>query len=64
MNRMDELRRIVAEHEAATVDGVVVDVQSANAILTVYEALDNEQRMMYLTVDVARMARIAWRLVQ
>ena len=40
MSKLDKLRQIVKEHQCRKIDGVIVDVLTANAILTVYDAIN------------------------
>ncbi len=61
--RLEALRRIVAEHQAAKVEGVVVDVQTANAILKVYGAVNEANQEKLLSVSVTKMGLIAWAVV-
>ena len=61
-DRVDALRRIVAEGQYAQVDGVRVDLFTASAILTVYDALSASNRARYAAFPVLTMARLAFRL--
>jgi hypothetical protein len=57
------LRDIVSQHQYQFINGVLVDAQSANAILTVYDHLSPALQVKYLEYPVDRMAAIAWQLV-
>ncbi len=54
-------RAIVKRHAAQMVDRVVVDAQSANAIITVHDNLSAANKAKYAAIkDVVRMGEIAW----
>lgn len=54
-------RAVVANHAAKTIDGVLMDAQSANAIITVYDALSARNQAKYAAMtNVVRMGEIAW----
>lgn len=67
-SKLGILRQIVAEHQAMkikdTVSGkmMLVDVQTARAILGVYEKLNDANRAKYLACDICKMGLLAWRL--
>ena len=63
-SRIEKLRWIVREHQAARVDGAYVDAFTASAIVKVYDALNAENKAKYEKLPVKRMAQIAWKLVQ
>lgn len=57
-------RAIVKRHAAQMVDGVVVDVQTANAITSVYDNLNAKNQAKYAgTMSVVRMGELAWELI-
>jgi hypothetical protein len=57
-------RKIVANHAAKMIDGVLVDAQSANAIITVYDALGARNQAKYgAMTNVVRMGELAWELI-
>lgn len=56
-------REILSNHEARLIDNQWVDVQTANAIVTVYEALNKENKVKFLGFGLMRMADVAWKLV-
>ena len=59
----DALRQIVAQHQAAKVDGKKVDAYSASAIVQVLDAISPEQKENFLTKPVGVMAQIAFKLL-
>lgn len=59
----DALRQIVAQHQAAKVDGKKVDAYSASAIVQVLDALNPEMKENFLGKPVGVMAQIAFKLL-
>lgn len=61
-----EACRYVREHHQATRHrGVFIDAQTANAIVTVHDALNPENQAKFAGIDdVKRMATVAWKLVK
>lgn len=64
MSKLDRLRRIVEEKQAARVDGLLVDLFTASAIVKVHDALNEENRAKFVSVPVRRMASIAFKLIE
>lgn len=62
--RIAAIRRIVDEKDYAKVDGVMVDLFSASAIVQVYDALNPQNQEKYRSLHVAKMAKIAFALVK
>lgn len=60
---LDRLRAIVDSHGAQEIEGVLVDPQSANAILQVYDALSERNRVNFINRGVTEMGRLAWTLI-
>ena len=64
MSKLGKLRQIVSEHQYQKIDGVIVDVATANAILTIYDAMKkNENKEKYLSMDISKMASVAWSIL-
>lgn len=60
---IEALRAIVTDHSAKVIDGVFVDAWTAKAIVTVYDALGEDNRAKFMGMDIARMGHTAWKLV-
>lgn len=58
-----ELVTIIKDRSAKEIDGVLVDVQTANAIVTVADGLSEENRAKLLAMPIGKMGLIAWKLV-
>ncbi len=62
---IDVCRRIVENHGAEQHEGVIIDVQTANVIVKVFEALNEENQGKFRGMnDIPKMAAIAWKLVK
>ncbi len=62
--RIAALRRIVAEGQYAKVDGLMVDLFSASAIVKVYDAISLINRERFHCFDIRKMADIAFRTIR
>ena len=62
--RLEQLREIVAEHQCMKIDGHMVDVMTANAVVKVHDALDKpENRQKLLDASVPVMVHWTWKLI-
>jgi len=64
VSKIDTLRKIVEDHQAAKVDGTFVDAFSASAIVKVYDALNDQNKAKFASLPVWRMADITWKLLE
>jgi hypothetical protein len=63
--RLEQLREIVAEHQAMRIDGHPVDVVTAAAVVKVHDALDKpSNREKLLSAPVPVMAAWVWKLIE
>lgn len=62
--RIEAIRAIVLTHGYAKIDGCGVDLTTAHAIVTVYDALSETNRAKYAALRVDKMARLAWKFVK
>lgn len=58
------LRGIVKDKAMRKVKGTVVDLQTANVILTVYDALSEPNKKKLASLSVAKAAEVCWKLVK
>lgn len=63
-DRLAGLRRIVERHQAYEIEGHLVDVQTANAMLLVHDALSPENKATFGSVSIPRFADFAWKSVR
>lgn len=72
LSKMEILRKIVAEKQAMkvteTINGknrkILVDGFSASAIVQVYDALNDENKIKFSNLNVSKMAAIAFKFVK
>ena len=62
--KIDRIRKIVTDGTYAMVEGVLVDLFSASAIILVYDNLGLKNQLRFLSKSVPRMAEIAFKLVK
>ena len=62
--RIAAVKRIVERKQYAKIDGTMVDLFSASAIVAVYDKLGPENQEKYRNCHVAKMASIAFKLVK
>jgi hypothetical protein len=60
---IEAIRAIRDNHEAKVIDGVLVDANTANAIVTVHDAISPENQKRMLQCSIVRMSNIAWKAV-
>ena len=57
-------RRIVANHSAEEIDGLLLDAQTANAIVQVHDALNPTNQAKFAAMPLALMVDTAWKLIE
>ncbi len=62
--RVDAFRQIVAEGSLAKIDGSAIDLSSAHAVVSVYDALNDENKLKFSKLPAVTMALTAWKLVR
>jgi hypothetical protein len=62
--RVIELLREAARGQWRKIDGVVVDMTTAAAILTVYDAVKPATKAKLAALRIDRMAAVAWRILR
>ena len=63
MTRIEKLRKILEEHQWAKVEGRMVDVQSANAYITVYDALKPSNQEDLNARNLSSAISICWAIL-
>ena len=67
LNKPDKesaLRQIVGDKQAGKVDGDIVDLFSASAILSVLDALSDANREKFMDLPVGAMANLAFKMLK
>ena len=62
-NKEQILRRIVDNQQYEEIDGVIIDLYSASAIVAVLDAINETNKVKYLTQPIDVMANIAFKLL-
>ena len=64
MKRIEKIRRIVEQGQRAVVDGKILDLFSAEAIIALHDHPDisPEQQVKYVALKAHRMATIAFKM--
>lgn len=60
---VQQLQNIVDNFQAEEIDGSVVDVQSANLIVTIFYKMNEANQQRLLAMPIAKAANVAWKLV-
>ena len=63
-NNIDKIKDIVKKKSYKRIGGVIVDMQTANAILKVYKALNTANRKKYEKLSISKMADVAYKLIK
>ena len=61
--KIKKLREIVREHQYKRISGKIVDVQTANMILQVYDNLPADKKKDYAKKSIPEMARTGWSIL-
>ena len=61
--RIDIIRRILKEHQHEEVEGMILDVQTAKVLETVYKSLRPSLQAKFEKMDLKKMADFAWSMV-
>lgn len=64
LSTIEKCRWIKENHSARTIDGVLVDATTANAIMTVYDALNDQNKEKMASLSITKMAKVAWHFVE
>ena len=64
MNKISVISEIVNQKQYQEIDGIIVDLQTATAIMAVYNGLNDINKKKYAKMAVDKMARIAWKLIE
>jgi len=61
--RIEAVRQVVRRGAYAKIDGCMVDLYTASAIVKVYDAINETNKAKYRALDVRRMGLIAFKLI-
>jgi hypothetical protein len=63
LQRINAVRQIVTDSQYAKIDGIMLDLFSASAILKVYDNINEANKVKYSSMPVYRMAEIAFKIM-
>jgi len=63
-NNIDKIKDIVKKKSYKRIGGVIVDMQTANAIMKVHKALTGSNKKKYEKLSISKMADIAYKLIK
>jgi hypothetical protein len=61
---IESFRAIVKDKAARMIDGVFVDMMTAQAVVLVYDAISEDNKIKYMNLSVSRIGSIAWKAVK
>lgn len=64
MSRIEQLRKIVDNHEVGMVDNQWVDVQTANMLCVVFDALNEANRAKFESLRLMTLIEFGWKHVR
>ncbi len=63
-DRIAAIRRILEERQYAKIDGTMIDGFSASLILSVYDQLNESNRLKFASMPAGRMGLVAYELME
>ncbi len=63
-NNIDKIKDIVKKKQYRRIGGVIIDMQTANAIMKVHKALTGANKKKYEKLSISKMADIAYKLIK
>ncbi len=63
MTNIEKIRKIADEHQAAKVDGVLVDGFTASAVINVHDQLSPVNRAKFAALPLAKLVAVTWKLI-
>ncbi|HUV11827.1 MAG TPA: hypothetical protein VMX12_12690 [Acidimicrobiia bacterium] len=64
MAQIDQFRKIVDEQAATEIDGVLVDLFSASAVVQVHDALSADNAAKFAALPIPDIADVAFKLIR
>lgn len=61
---IDRVRDVVTSKACARVDGLLLDLTTAHAIVAVHDALNEKNRATFAAMPLRKMARVALKLIR
>lgn len=58
------MKRIVENRQYEEINDVVVDMQTANMIMTIYNAINKKNKKKFSKLSLIRMVNIGWKIIK
>ena len=59
-----KMRKIVAEGQYTTIDGMMVDLFTASAVINVFDALTEQNQRKFTALSLRKMVGVTWKLMK
>lgn len=65
MTRIEQLRKIVEDKQFSKIDGFLMDIVTANLLISVYDGLTKpELKEKFNTISLPRLVDFSWKMVK
>ncbi len=64
MDKYQSIKRIVDERTMGKVDNIMVDLTTANMLLTIADKLNPTNKEKFLSLPIQKMVALGWKLVK
>ena len=61
--KIKDIEQVLKKKSAKKIDGMYMDMTTANAIMTVYKALNTSNRKKFEKLPLKKMVDVTWKLV-
>jgi hypothetical protein len=61
---MKDIEKVLKKRQAKKIDGMYMDMTTANAIMTVYKALNTTNKKKFAKLPLKKMVTVTWKLVK
>ena len=59
-----DIEQVLKKRQAKKIDGMYMDMTTANAIMTVYKALNQSNKKKFAKLPLKKMVDVTWKLVK
>ena len=63
LSRLEQLRKIVEEHQAMEIDGYLVDATTASVMCRIHDQLNAKNQAKFMALSLVKMVEVGWELV-
>ena len=61
---IETMKRIVRERQYEEINGVIVDMQTANMITTIYDKLNKKNKKKFSKLNLFTMVNVGWKIIK